>query len=66
MPKLAQLKPGSRILSFEFDMQGAKPQTNLFIATTNRVSPYRVFRWIVPWEPEPDTPAPATPRTYGR
>lgn len=66
MPKLAQLKPGSRILSFEFDMQGAKPETALSIPTTNRSAPYQVYRWVVPWEPQPDQALNRTNRVFDR
>lgn len=61
MPKLAQLKPGARVLSFEFDMRGAQPETALEIPAGDR-EPYRVYRWIVPWQPEPDRPPPAPHR----
>lgn len=73
MPKLAQLKPGTRIISFEFDMVGAKPERieeiPSTITYTNLVStnqgyfrlpeqpPHRIYRWIVPWESE-GQPAP--------
>ena len=53
MPKLAQLKPGARVISFEFDMAGAKPESVVQVpATREGESPQRVFRWIVPWERE--------------
>ncbi|MBK9139779.1 MAG: class I SAM-dependent methyltransferase [Verrucomicrobia bacterium] len=66
MPKLARLQPGARILSFEFDMRGALPETVLEIPTTNRSDPYRVFRWIVPWQPEPVPPPASGPPSRGR
>lgn len=50
MPKLAQLRPGTRILSFEFNMRGAKPLAVTEIVPEGRVEPYRIFKWIVPWE----------------
>ena len=52
MPKLAQLRPGTRILSFEFNMQGAKPLTVSAILPEGRAEPYRIFKWVVPWESE--------------
>jgi SAM-dependent methyltransferase len=59
MPKLAQLRRGARILSFDFDMRGAKPelieQVHLNGDDTismGYISPRSIFRWIVPWEPE--------------
>jgi hypothetical protein len=52
MPKLAQLKPGTRILSFDFDMRGAKPRAVVEIGTPETDRLHRIFQWIVPWEPE--------------
>lgn len=54
MPKLAQLQPGARVLSFEFDMRGAQPESVVEITATNRADPYRVYRWVVPWQAEGD------------
>lgn len=61
MPQLAQLKPGSRILSHDFDMRGAKP---LLVEAMEVEDPelaeigyelieHTIYKWIVPWEPEP-------------
>lgn len=52
MPRLARLKPGSRIVSHSFVMKGARP---------SRVEKVRlagggvrtVYLWVVPWENEP-------------
>lgn len=52
MPKLARLRPGTRILSFEFDMRGAKPLAVVQVLPEGRVEPYRIYRWTVPWEPD--------------
>ena len=52
MPKLAQLRPGTRIFSFEFNMRGAKPVTVSEIRPEGRAEPYRIFKWVVPWESE--------------
>ena len=57
MPKLAQLKPGARIVSFEFDMAGAKPERVVHLPsqppeTQPERPPHRLFRWIVPWQTE--------------
>jgi ribosomal protein L11 methylase PrmA len=62
-PKLAALRPGSRIVSHAFPMRGAKPR---------RVEKVRipggreklVYMWVVPWETEGRRPA--TPRPGGR
>jgi predicted RNA methylase len=61
MPQLAKLKPGSRIVSHNFDMRGAKPVSVTSVdvtasdpdASLEGDSAHTVYKWIVPWEPEP-------------
>lgn len=61
MPQLAQLKPGSRILSHDFDMRGAKPvqfvamevEDPELLAVGYELTEHTLYKWIVPWEPEP-------------
>jgi len=50
MPKLAALKAGTRIVSHDFDMRGAKPKQVVQIEGDEREVP--IYLWIVPWEPE--------------
>jgi precorrin-6B methylase 2 len=53
MPKLAKLKPGTRIVSNNFDMKGAKPQEAVRVKGEQFGSIDRtVYKWVVPWEPE--------------
>jgi SAM-dependent methyltransferase len=56
MPKLAKLKPGTRIVSNDFDMKGAKPRE-----VVNMPGHYEqdygdiqrtIYKWVVPWEKE--------------
>jgi SAM-dependent methyltransferase len=63
MPQLARLKPGSRIVSHDFDMRGAKPVQTHQVTTDGGNSEeisggsHTVYKWIVPWESEnTDTP----------
>ena len=63
MPQLAKLKPGSRIVSHDFDMRGAKP-VQVFRSDGNEDpldrpeedeffgSGHTIYKWIVPWEKE--------------
>lgn len=55
MPQLALLKSGSRILSHDFDMEGAKSvervEVNGELDTLND-SNHIIYKWIVPWEKE--------------
>jgi SAM-dependent methyltransferase len=52
MPLLAQLKPGTRIISYEFNMAGAKPHT-IYTSSQDDGEPfYTIYKWVVPWEEE--------------
>jgi len=62
MPQLARLKPGSRIVSHNFDMRGAKPllvhHVSVEPGESNEASydedaDHTVYKWVVPWVPEP-------------
>jgi SAM-dependent methyltransferase len=53
MPQLKQLKPGTRIVSHDFDMRGAKPKKVITIAGGNdEDSDHTIYLWVVPWEEE--------------
>jgi hypothetical protein len=61
MPQLAKMKPGSRIVSHNFDMRGAKPLLVQHVnvntgessdATYDEDMDHTVYKWVVPWEPE--------------
>lgn len=49
MPQLAKMKPGSRIVSFEFDMGNAKPVL-MERGKFDELSERRIYKWVVPWE----------------
>ncbi len=62
MPQLAKMRPGSRIVSHNFDMRGAKPLLVHHVQVTPGESSdsfydedmdHTVYKWVVPWEPEP-------------
>ena len=46
LPQLRKLKPGARIVSFSFDMPGAKPD-RMIEATAAGVR-YKIYKWVVP------------------
>jgi hypothetical protein len=58
MPQLRKLKPGSRIVSHEFDMRGAKPVKVEQVTLNPDQEPeqdsgeHTLYKWVVPWEPE--------------
>lgn len=52
MPKLAKLKPGTRIISYQFDMRGAKPAEIIHIKNNDNGWTRTIYKWVVPWEKE--------------
>jgi len=60
MPQLAKLKPGTRIVSHDFDMRGAKPlvvhRMNVGDDSSDENTSYgpdhTIYKWVVPWEQE--------------
>lgn len=61
MPQLEKLKPGSRIVSHEFDMGDAKPAQVVVLTTKGKEGHesnfdsniHILYKWVVPWEKEP-------------
>jgi ubiquinone/menaquinone biosynthesis C-methylase UbiE len=49
MPQLRRLKPGSRILSYKFDMKGARP-VRMYKDTFGTPALRVIYKWIVPWK----------------
>ncbi|MCX7824189.1 MAG: methyltransferase domain-containing protein [Verrucomicrobiae bacterium] len=64
MPQLEKLKPGSRILSHDFDMRGAKPVEVVTVTSGGsgvdendyEGNQHTIYKWVVPWEKEPLPP----------
>ena len=59
MPQLAKLKTGSRIVSHDFDMKGAKPLVVHRMTAGGQADgddssghDHTVYKWLVPWEKE--------------
>jgi tRNA G37 N-methylase Trm5 len=55
MPQLAKLKPGSRIVSHDFPMRGAKPKKIVRLKAKGERGEERehvLYLWVVPWEKE--------------
>ena len=49
MPQLRRMKPGARIISYEFDMGGALP-VEVVRERFDRHGEQRIYKWVVPWE----------------
>ena len=60
MPQLSKCKPGTRIVSHDFDMRGAKPvvvhkmtvEGDSSDENTNYGPDHTIYKWVVPWEKE--------------
>jgi len=60
MPQLAKCKPGTRIVSHDFDMHGAKPvvvhkmtvEGDDSDENTNYGPDHTIYKWVVPWDKE--------------
>jgi SAM-dependent methyltransferase len=52
MPQLKKLKPGSRIVSHNFDMKGAKPKKVVSVTLRGNSHNHKIYLWTVPWEKE--------------
>jgi SAM-dependent methyltransferase len=52
MPRLRRLKPGTRIVSHDFDMRGAKPKKVVNVQAGDEENEHTVYLWVVPWEDE--------------
>jgi tRNA G37 N-methylase Trm5 len=55
MPQLEKLKPGSRIISHDWDMKGAKPNKLVKLRAKSDMGlerEHKIYFWVVPWEKE--------------
>jgi ribosomal protein L11 methylase PrmA len=52
IPQLDKLKPGSRIVSHDFDMRGVKPDQTVEVTTENGAE-HTVYFWTTPLKKEP-------------
>ena len=54
IPQLEKLKPGSRIVSHDFDMRGVKPDQVVEVTSSNGAQ-HTVYLWTTPLKKEPQT-----------
>jgi SAM-dependent methyltransferase len=53
MPRLAKLRPGTRIVSHDFPMKGARPKVAEVVEKAPmKGKPRMIYLWVVPWESE--------------
>lgn len=53
-PQLEKLKPGSRIVSHDFDMRGYKPKDVIKITPKDSDREHTIYLWVTPLEKEKD------------
>lgn len=52
IPQLEKLKPGCRIVSHDFNMEGVKPKRELTFTPSTGGREHRIFLWVTPLERE--------------
>lgn len=55
IPQLEKLKPGSRIVSHDFDMKGVKPDQVVTMNSSEDGVDHRIYLWTVPLNKETET-----------
>ena len=58
IPQLEKLKPGSRIVSHDFDMEGVKPDKVVKLTSSNDQAEHKIYLWTTPLKREQESPAP--------
>jgi len=53
VPQLEKLKPGSRIVSHDFDMRGVKPDQVVKITPESSYREHTIYLWTIPLKKEP-------------
>jgi hypothetical protein len=52
IPQLEKLKPGSRIVSHDFDMEGVKPDKVVHMTSSEDNVEHTIYLWTVPLKKE--------------
>lgn len=52
LPKLEKLKPGTRIVSHDFDIDGVRPKKILRVQSSESHREHTIYYWVVPFEKE--------------
>ena len=55
IPQLEKLKPGSRIVSHDFDMRGIKPETAFTVISNEDQDEHDIFLWTTPLNKEEES-----------
>ncbi|UCG46403.1 MAG: class I SAM-dependent methyltransferase [Phycisphaerales bacterium] len=58
IPQLEKLKPGSRIVSHDFNMKGVKPDKVVRVTSGDNEESHRIYFWTTPLKRTTEKPAP--------
>jgi len=58
IPQLEKLRPGSRIVSHNFDMEGVKPDKVVKLTSSNDRAEHKIYLWTTPLKKEQESSAP--------
>ena len=50
VPQLAELAPGTRIVSHQYRLKGLRPRKELRMTSEEDHAAHRIFLWVVPFE----------------
>jgi hypothetical protein len=53
IPQFEKLKPGSRIVSHQFEMPGVKADETFIVESKEDGDKHRIFLWTTPLKPKP-------------
>jgi len=65
IPQLEKLKPGSRIVSHNFDMEGVKPDKVVKLTSSKDQAEHEIYLWTTPLKREQEIPAPVLNDSFG-
>ena len=65
IPQLEKLKPGSRIVSHNFDMEGVEPDKVVKLTSSKDQAEHKIYLWTTPLKREQEIPAPVLNNSFG-
>jgi SAM-dependent methyltransferase/LEA14-like dessication related protein len=65
IPQLEKLKPGSRIVSHDFDMEGVKPDKVVKLTSSKDQAEHKIYLWTTPLKREQEILTPFLNNSFG-
>ena len=65
IPQLEKLKPGSRIVSHNFDMEGVKPDKVVKLTSSKDQAEHKIYLWTTPLKREQEILTPVLNNSFG-